>query len=92
MTRIVIKELIWDQWNVEHIKKHNVNQVEIEEVAKNIITHEKVKEGRYLVIGRTGTRILTVIVSRKRVGVYYLVTARDAARKERRKVYEKEKK
>lgn len=92
MTRIVVKKLIWDDWNLEHIKKHNVSQQEVLEVTQNILTHEKARQDRYLIIGRTGTRILTVIVDREDVGVYYLVTARDAAKKERKKAYEKEKK
>ncbi|MBI2086056.1 hypothetical protein HYT74_01820 [Candidatus Daviesbacteria bacterium] len=91
MTRIVIRKLIWDDWNVEHIKKHNVIQSEVEEVAKNIVTHRKSKLGRYLIIGRSGSRIISVAISRKEIGVYYPVTARDSARKERRLVYEKEK-
>lgn len=92
MTRIIVKELIWDEWNLEHIKKHNVSQEEVTEITHNIITHERVKQGRYLVIGRVGSRILSVIISRKGTGIYYIVTARDAAKKERRKVYEKEEK
>ncbi len=91
MTRIIIKELIWDEWNIEHIKKHSVAQDEVESVVRNIITHKKAKKGRYLIIGRTGSRIISVAVSRKGVGVYYPVMARDSAKKERIVVYEKEK-
>lgn len=91
MTRIVVKKLIWDERNVEHIKKHNVSVEEVESIARNIIVHKKAKQGRYLIIGRISSRILTIIVSRIRAGVYYPVTARDSARKERKKLYEKEK-
>ena len=91
MTRIVVKKLIWDKWNIEHIKKHNVSKEEAEETAKNMIAHEHTKQGRYLIVGRVGLRILTLIVNRKGTGIYYPVTVRDAAKKERRKVYEKEK-
>ncbi|MBI3289964.1 BrnT family toxin [Candidatus Microgenomates bacterium] len=77
---------------MEHIKKHRVTVAEVEEVAKNIITHQRAKQGRYSIISRVGTRILTVIVNRRNTGNYYPVTARDAAKKERKKVYEKEKK
>ncbi len=90
MTRIVIKELIWDKINVEHIKKHKVSQSEAEEVSKNMLTHQSVKQGRYAIIGRVGSRILTVIVNRVGTGIYYPVTARDAAKKERRKIYKRE--
>ena len=91
MTRIIVKKIIWDEWNIEHIKKHNVSVNEVEVVTKNIIVHNQTKEGRYLLIGRVGSRILTVIVNRKGTGIYYLVTVRDAAKKERIKAYEKEK-
>ncbi|MDP3973980.1 MAG: hypothetical protein Q8P92_04060 [Candidatus Daviesbacteria bacterium] len=91
MTRIKIKKLVWDEWNIEHIKKHNVIQSEVEEISKNIIIHKKVKLGRYSIFGRVSSRILTVIINRKASGIYYPVTARDAAKKERRKLYEKEK-
>jgi uncharacterized DUF497 family protein len=92
MTRIVIKELIWDKWNSEHIQKHKITVLEVETVAKNLIAHEKAKEGRYAVFGRVGSRILTLIIKREKQSVYYLITARDAAKKERKNVYEKEEK
>ncbi len=91
MTRIVIKELVWDAYNVQHIKKHNVTVQEIEIAVLNLIAHEKAKGGRYAVFGRAGSRILTLIVRREKQNAYYLVTARDAAKKERKNVYEKEK-
>lgn len=47
--------------------------------------------GRYAIFGRAGSRILTVIINRKGIGVYYPVTARDAAKKERQRVYKYEK-
>ncbi len=90
MTRIIVKELIWDDWNIEHIKKHNTEQSDVEEIARNIIAHKRGKQGRYLIIGRVGLRIISVVINRKGIGVYYPVTARDAAKKERRRVYEKE--
>lgn len=92
MTRIKVKQLIWDEWNIEHIKKHHVSQKEVAKLAENIFLHKKAKLGRYVIIGRVGSRILSVFIKRKGVGVYYVVTARDAAKQERRAVYEKEKK
>lgn len=91
MTRIKIKELVWDEYNVEHIKKHNVTVAQAEEVVKSFIVHKAGKKGRYIAIGRSGKRLISVIVNRKKTGVYYPVTARDAAKEERRRVYEKEK-
>ena len=92
MTRIIIKKLIWDEYNIEHIKKHNVTIKEVEQISKGFLAHKKAKEGRYSIFGRSSARILTVIMSRRATGVYYPITARDAAKKERKRVYEKEKK
>lgn len=91
MTRIKIKKLVWDSYNVEHIKKHNITVQEAEEAVENLIAHKKGKKARYIAIGRSGLRLLSLVVRRESTGVYYLVTARDASKKERRDVYEKEK-
>ena len=90
MTRIVIKKLIWDEYNIEHIKQHSVMKEEGEEVAKNLIAHKIGKKGRYIAIGRSGARLLSLVLNRKGPGAYYVVTARDSSRKERREIYEKE--
>ena len=92
MTRIVIREIIWDSWNVIHIDRHKVSQQEALEAGKNIVYHKVTYNGRYLVIGRSGNRLIALVVVRKKTGTYYLITARDASKPERRKVYEKEKK
>lgn len=91
MTRIVVKELIWDKVNLEHIKKHNVSEEEVED-AKEIIYHRRTYEGKYLATGRSGSRLITIILRSKGAGKYYIVTARDASKKERKKVYEIEEK
>lgn len=90
MTRIKIRELVWDDYNREHIKKHRVSTGEVEEIGRNFLTHKKGKKNRYLIIGRSGSRILSVVVNRKGTGIYYPVTARDSDRRERRILYEKE--
>lgn len=92
MTNVRVRKLLWDAVNAEHIAKHSVTVEQVEEVGKNQLAHIKGKKGRYVIIGRSGTRIISVILNRKGTGIYYPVTARDAAKKERKKVYEKEKK
>ena len=92
MTKIKIKALIWNEWNIEHIRKHKVTIEEIAEAGENLFFHRKTENERYLAIGRSGRRLLTLIIKRKGVGKYYLVTAFDSAKKDRRKVYEKENK
>lgn len=92
MTRIKIRELVWDTWNIEHIRKHNVSQQEVVESIENTLYHRRAHSGRYLSVGRAGKRIITVIIRWEKLATYYLVTARDANRKERKGVYEKESK
>lgn len=92
MTKIKIDQLIWDQWNLEHIKKHNVLQQEVEEVIERVQAHRKGYSGRIFLIGRAGTRILAVLLEKEKDGKYYIVTARDADRKERKLLYAEENK
>ena len=91
MTRITVKKIVWDEFNIEHIKKHGVRQEEVVVCIRNTAYHRHAHSGRYLLVGRSGKRIITVILRRKKLTTYYLVTARDANKKERRDVYEKEK-
>jgi len=90
MTRIKVEQLIFDMWNIAHIKKHDVKPEEIIEAGKNLIYHRRTYEGRYLAIGRSEKRLITLTLKRKKSGSYYLITARDSSKKERNKVYEKE--
>lgn len=45
MTRIVVKKLIWDEWNIEHIKKHRITVKEAEEVKNSMLARQRAKEG-----------------------------------------------
>ena len=90
MTRIVVREIVWDAWNIEHIKKHRVTPEEITVSLRNTSYHKRAHSGRYLVVGRAAKRIITVVLRRKKSTAYYIVTARDANKKERRDLYEKE--
>ena len=92
MTRLIIRYLVFDKYNLEHIKKHKVTKDEIEKAGKSFIYHRKTHTGRYLAIGRVGSRIITVVFKRISSGKYYAVTARDASKKERKDLYEKENK
>ncbi|MDO8638179.1 MAG: hypothetical protein Q7R43_01275 [Candidatus Daviesbacteria bacterium] len=90
MTRIRIEQLVWDNWNIKHIKKHNVSVSETEEGIINVTAHKQGYNKRIMLIGRSGKRILAILVKAK-LGQYYIVTARDAGKKERKLLYEKEK-
>lgn len=91
MTRIHLRSLIWDEWNKEHIKKHNLSTKEVEGAITNIVVHRKGYKSRIILIGRSGKRLISVIVAKEKAKKYYVVTARDADRKEKSLVYEKEK-
>ncbi len=90
MTRIKVKEIIFDSWNIKHISKHNIRAEEVIESGKNLIYHRVTYRGRYLAIGRSVNRLITLILKRQKTTSYYLITARDSSKKERKKVYEKE--
>jgi uncharacterized DUF497 family protein len=85
-----ISRVLWDEWNEDHIARHGVDRTEAEEVVlseESYIT--KARRGTYRVVGQTiGGRFLTVVVSPRGDGVYYVVTARNADSSERRALRE----
>lgn len=46
MTKIKINQLIWDEWNREHIKKHNVTPQQVEEALLKVVAHKRGYGGR----------------------------------------------
>lgn len=84
---IHINELLWDEWNVAHIARHGVTSQEVEEVCRAGGMALQGGKGRLVFIGLTNDgRMLAVILGAEPQageGVYYPVTARPAARKER---------
>ncbi len=83
---IKIKALIWTEGNIEHIKKHNVEVDEVEELCTGIFYDEPSYSNRISITGRIKSqRELTVIIAEEAEGCYRIITARDASRKERRK-------
>lgn len=81
---ISIDKLIWNDWNIVHIAKHNVTPDEVEQVCHSkYVTFETYKR-RIALIGPTETgHMIFIILAPKEEGVYYPVTARVADRKER---------
>ena len=92
MTRIRIDQLVWDEWNTEHIKGHGVSKKEVKEAVSNILTHRMGHSKKIILIGRSGKRLIAMILGHEKENKYYPATARDADRKERKLVYEKEEK
>lgn len=82
---IKIKQLVWDEWNVEHIRRHKVSAEEVEEVCRRPTKTLKTYRERLIVLGKTKKgRLLTVVLAPKGKNKYYVVTTRDTSRKERR--------
>lgn len=81
---IPFNDLIWDDWNEEHIARHRVTVEEVEEVARSVPFMTRGRSGSYRLIGTTAAgRLLTIFVA-PRDGTAYVITARDATRGERR--------
>ena len=82
---IWVESLVWDDWNRNHIKKHKVTIREIEEACRGKIKSFKSYKRRLIVLGKTKKeRFLTILLAPKKERFYYVVTARDMSRKERR--------
>ena len=85
-------KLFWDEWNIEHIKKHDVSVDEVEEVYKSKKIARQSYLDRTILLGRTRkTRLLTVVISTGKQQNPYVVSARDMSKKERRYYYEQTK-
>ena len=82
---LIVRQLIWNSWNTEHIARHEVALEEVEEICDQDPVTSETYGGRIRVIGRTEAgRILTAILSpQQEDGVYFPITARTASRKER---------
>ena len=76
-------ELFWYDWNIEHIKKHNVKKNEVEEALTKRVQARKGNKGRLLLFGYTKTQRLLAIVIKKTSKGYYVFSARDANKKEK---------
>lgn len=85
-------KLIWDKWNKEHIKKHNVTIKETEQVYNSKEVTKQSYFERTIILGRTkNSRLLTIVVSTEKQKQSYVVSARDMSKKERRYYYEQTK-
>ena len=84
--------LEWDNWNIEHIKKHAVTKEEVEEVYRTSTKLVQSYKKRKLILGKTKVgRLLTVVISYEKQINPYVVSARDMSQKERRIYYEQTK-
>lgn len=82
MTRIEIDNLIWDEWNIEHVKKHDLTKIKVEKAVLNIKAFRYGYKGRIILICELKSILISIVVDRKAEGKYYVVSARSADRKE----------
>ena len=88
---VFIKKLIWDDFNVAHIAIHDVTVQEVEEVCQGDFIARQTYNDRLLITGPDSTgNLLSIVLGPEGDDEYYVVTARPAAKKERR-VYRKTK-
>lgn len=78
--------LIWDDWNREHIKKHNVTEVEVMEAYANEFARSDSHDKREAIFGTTlSGRLITIVVSYAKQPDPYVVSARTMSASERKK-------
>ena len=90
--KLVIKSLIWDEWNIGHIARHNVIPKEVEEVCERQPVERKGHKNRIFLIGKTEkNRMLTVILNpTEQENIYRPITEYDASKRSM-KDYQEEK-
>jgi hypothetical protein len=88
---LIIRRLVWDDWNIGHIARHYVIPREIEQARhSHFLTYQSYK-GRYILVGATRAgRILTIVIEAisGEEGAYYPITAFDA-RPEDQQLYQR---
>ena len=82
-----VGQLLWDDWNSEHISTHSVARHEVEEAVAGDTVARATYKNRFLVLGPTRTgRMLAVVIGAvpSQPGAYYTFSAPPASRAERR--------
>ena len=83
---IVIRELVWDAWNRDHIGKHDVAIEDVEEVIHgDPIVRATYKQRLQLIGAKSDGTVLSVVMGPVPLqpGCYYVFSARRASRRER---------
>ena len=73
-------EIVWDDWNENHILKHGITINEIENALKGDIYVKREKEA-YLVIGQSFGKIIFIVLAERGGNKIYPITAREADEK-----------
>ncbi len=77
---LFVRKLIWDTWNIQHIRRHHIVPDEVEAVChSDSVVLRGQQKGRLVVIGTTEEeRLLGVVLEAKGHGRYYPITAYEA--------------
>jgi hypothetical protein len=80
-----VRRLIWDAWDVAHIARHEVTPDEVEQVCHGNVLVQQGHSGRTVLVGPTvaGRMLEIVLDPEPNNGVYYVVTAHPASKKDR---------
>lgn len=86
---LIVRRLVWNDWNIAHIARHDVIPDEVEQVCHGDPWVSETYGGRLRVVGPTSRgRFVTVILGPQGSGVYFTITARPASRRERQQYAE----
>jgi uncharacterized DUF497 family protein len=85
-----LDELLWDDWNEDHVLQHGVEPQEVEEAvfdpASLVLRTRGREQRRYVVLGLTDAgRYLLVVLDLMTGNLGYVITARDMDDDERRR-------
>ncbi|MEO8971272.1 MAG: hypothetical protein ABI406_06700 [Ktedonobacteraceae bacterium] len=87
MKDVDIRQLRWNDWNIEHIGRpgHEATQDEVEEIVASEHSFGQIQpNGRIFVLGiTTQGRYLATVIDPEVDGIWYCVSARTASKKER---------
>ncbi len=87
-----VREFQWDDSNEEHIARHGVTPAEAEEVFFGRFLVRRGRQGRTVVLGRSGAgRYLVVVIEKPGAGWARVITAHDMS-PAARKLYSKRRK
>ena len=77
---LVVRKLIWDTWNKQHIARHHIVTGEVEAIChENPLVLQGQQKRRLVLLGQTEDgRVLGVVLESKGHGQYYPVTAYSA--------------
>ena len=82
----IVDEIVWDDWNREHLLKHGVTAAEVEQVIRGNPYARATYKNRLQVVGPTAAgRMISVVIGPvpAQPDIYYVFSARPASRKVR---------